>query len=83
MPTFIQGALQGKTRQQVLTMIKTGEVYQYYATKRELEKILSKSLVCPKFVVRILLRKSDVHRTKAFKKRLENHNLANMIANWC
>ena len=83
MKTFIEAALEGKTRRQVLAMIGTGEVHQYYATKRELEKALAKSLRRPKFWVRMLMRRSDARRAKAFQNSLDRTNVPELMANWC
>ena len=77
--TTIKEALKGKTKKQVLQMIASGEIQQYYASQDQISEAVAEALGCSRWTVLVLIAKSNLHRAKKFKA----FNLPELVAKVC
>lgn len=78
----IKYALKGKTREQVLHIITTGEIHQYYATQDEKNQAVAKALGCSIKDAQVLIEKSDTARAQRFDASHGCINLPELVAAW-
>ena len=82
MAIYIKDALKGKNPKQVLKMISTGEIHQYYANQDEKNLAVAEALHCSIEDAQNLIKKSDTARAQSFSASHRCINLPKLVAAW-
>ena len=78
----IEKILSGKTQQEVLKAIRTGEILQYNASQDQITSAVSKALGCTHWNALKLITQSNLRRAKDFSADMDAFALHNLFASF-